>query len=65
VPLLMIHGEKDDYVPAGHQSFLEKMNRRGSAAVPRVVVPEAGHNQAVVLGREIYEKKVRDFLSAL
>lgn len=60
-PLLMIHGEKDDYVPGGHQAFLEKMNR-GGAGVPRVVVPKAGHNQAVLIGRDIYEKTVGDFL---
>ncbi|MBI4353323.1 MAG: alpha/beta hydrolase [Candidatus Omnitrophica bacterium] len=61
-PLLMIHGERDDYVPASHQVLLQRMNRDRRSA-ERLVIPEAGHNQAVVVGREIYEQKVTEFLT--
>ncbi len=60
-PLLMIYGEKDDYIPVTHQQFLEKKNHF-SESTRRLVVPEAGHNQAIVLGREAYEKTILDFL---
>jgi len=64
VPLLLIHGEKDDYVPASHQRFLEKQSR-DQLGVRRFVVPEAGHNQAVTLDRQAYEAKVTEFLETV
>ncbi len=60
-PLLMIHGEADDYVPPSHQRFLEKIE--GSKTAGRLVVKKAGHNEAIVLERESYEREVRKFLS--
>lgn len=61
VPLLMIHGQEDDYVPPTHQRFLEKLEGRKSGG--RLVVKDAGHNEAIVLQRESYEQEVRKFLS--
>jgi pimeloyl-ACP methyl ester carboxylesterase len=58
-PLLMIHGEKDDYVPVTHQRFLEKIGGRASG---RLVVPGAGHNQAVSAARADYERAITAFL---
>ena len=63
-PLLMIHGEDDDYVPGSHQRFLEKMNG-DKDNLRRLVVPKAKHNQAVVLGAESYRKSVTDFVTDL
>ncbi len=60
VPVLMIHGEKDDYVPASHQKVLEKIEGRKSAG--RFVVEAAGHNEAVVQSRRGYEEQVKAFL---
>jgi pimeloyl-ACP methyl ester carboxylesterase len=62
-PLLMIHGENDDYVSARHQRFLGKIARRDCAEP--WIVPKAGHNQAVVLARPEYEKKIADFLRSI
>ena len=64
VPLLMIHGAEDDYIPRSHQSFLEKINR-DQKILNRLVVREASHNQAVIFGRELYEKNIKDFLDPL
>ena len=60
VPLFMIHGEKDDYIPPPHQKLLEKLNQRG--VDKHLVVPRAGHNEAILLGREAYEEKISQFL---
>ena len=61
VPLLMVHGEEDDYVPVGHQRFLNRLSGKRPGA-EHLVVPHAGHNQAIICGREIYEKQILGFL---
>lgn len=63
-PLLMIHGEKDDYVPGSHQRFLHRLEEKRRSAEP-LVVPQAAHNEAVTLQRGRYEKAVLDFLSGV
>ena len=62
VPLLMIHGENDDYVPVSHQKFLYRLEKTRSAAA-HLMVPQAGHNEAVTLKRGEYEKTILDFLN--
>ena len=62
VPLLMIHGEADDYVPTSHQDFLEKISEKRNGS-RRLVIPKARHNQAVILGAEIYKKSISDFIT--
>lgn len=64
VPVLMIHGQHDDYVPESHQRFLQGVGR-GSPIVRSHVVEGAGHNQAVAVDRTGYEKLVGDFLRAV
>ena len=61
VPLLMIHGAQDDYVPATHQNYLEKIHKR-NVLFERFLVPGAGHNEAVTKNGEVYERKITDFL---
>jgi len=63
-PLLMIHGEADDYIPAAHQQLLEKINQDKRSGL-RLVVPKAGHNESVSLSRQAYEKNISDFLRKL
>jgi pimeloyl-ACP methyl ester carboxylesterase len=63
-PILMIHGEADDYIPVTHQKFLEKMDKRGEKA-RRLVVPKAGHNESVLLSRQAYEKNIAEFLQKI
>ena len=63
-PLFMIHGEFDDYIPPSHQRFLEKISPK-KRSVRRLVVPKAGHNEAVMLGRHAYESEIASFLSGL
>ena len=59
-PLLMIHGEADDYVPASHQKFLQRLPR-GTAS--HWTASGAGHNEAAIVGRGVYEEKILDFLN--
>ena len=63
-PLLMIHGQEDDYIPETHQRFLEKMNVK-KEVLQRLIVPKAKHNEAVVLGGQVYKEKVAAFLRTL
>ena len=64
VPLLMIHGEEDDYVPVSHQKFLEKIGQRKNT-LEHLVVPKAKHNQAIILDAEVYRKNITYFLTNL
>lgn len=61
-PLLMIHGENDDYVSVTHQKFLRQIESAHGPAV-HPIVSHAGHNEAIVLERARYEKEVRAFLA--
>lgn len=58
--LLMIHGEKDDYISPAHQDFLGTLDT-GSAS-KHVVIKGAGHNQAVSVSRVEYERAISGFL---
>jgi pimeloyl-ACP methyl ester carboxylesterase len=58
--LLMIHGEKDDYISSPHQRFLETLG--AGPASRHMVVKGAGHNQAVSIARIEYERTISDFL---
>ncbi len=64
VPLLMIHGGQDDYVPLSHQTFLESLNSDKNKS-SRLFVPDAKHNEAVTFDRKLYEEKVLEFLSGI
>ncbi len=58
--LLMIHGEKDDYIPPTHQRFLGTLGK-GSAS-RHLIIKGAGHNQAVSVARVEYELAISAFL---
>ena len=60
-PVLMIHGEADDYIPDTHQRFLRRLSQTRKES-ECLIVPKAGHNQGVVLDRDAYEKTVVGFL---
>lgn len=61
-PLLVIHGQEDDYVSESHQKFLEKLGATRER-FDHWVVSKASHNQAVISNRELYEQKIKRFLS--
>lgn len=63
-PLLLIHGENDDYVTTSHQRLLERFAGQRSG-YERLFVPEARHNQSVAVAREAYEKRIFEFLEKL
>lgn len=60
-PLLMIHGQEDDYISETHQKFLHRLESKKKDS-GRLIVPKAGHNESVALDRDAYEKTVIDFL---
>lgn len=63
VPLLMIYGRKDSYVPSPHQDYLQSMSR--ASTLQKFIVESAGHNEAVVKDRGTYEKRIADFISKI
>jgi len=63
-PLLMVHGGEDEYVPGTHQRLLEGIDS-AKERLGRLVVAGAGHNEAVAVARQAYEKKVTEFLGKL
>ena len=64
VPLLMIHGERDDYVPENHQKFLRSIPGE-PGKFQHLTVSQAGHNQAVQVAREVYEETITGFLTKI
>ena len=58
-PILIIHGEGDDFVPAYFSAQVKEAN---PDMVEYLTVPEAGHGQSIFFDREKYETTVKDFL---
>lgn len=63
-PLMMIHGQEDDYILPTHQKLLEKMDSQKNV-FQRLVIPHARHNEAVMVAKDLYQKHITDFLETL
>jgi hypothetical protein len=63
LPLLILHGESDELVPlAAARALFEEI---GSADKHLEVIPRAGHNDLLWLGRQRYFAALRRFLAAV
>lgn len=62
MPLLVLHGERDDVVP-----FAQGRRVFDAAPEPKrfFAIPGAGHNDTYVVGGEAYWRALRDFLESL
>lgn len=60
-PLLLIHGEEDDYISKTHQKLLHRLEKT-SQDRRHLVVPNARHNEAVSLDGTNYKRTILDFL---
>lgn len=58
VPIIFIHGASDDFVPA---SMSEEMYNACPSVKKLVMVPDAGHGAAFLLGREQYFRELHAF----
>ncbi len=58
-PILMIHGQKDSYVSFRHAKKLFDVTRSPKRFLD---VPDARHNESVVVAPELYQKTVLEFL---
>ncbi len=62
MPLLVLHGERDEIVPLGQ-------GRRVFAAAPQpkrfFAIPGAGHNDTYLVGGDAYWRTLREFLGSL
>lgn len=61
LPVLIIHGEIDELVPV--ESAIHLYDAVGSKDKTLCVIPGAGHNDLLWVGRDLYFKAVREFVS--
>ncbi|MDC7222518.1 MAG: alpha/beta hydrolase [Spirochaetales bacterium] len=64
VPLLLVHGAEDTYVPTS-MSIEMYEKRKDYAPTELLLIEGADHAEAIHVGREIYEAKLREFFSQL
>jgi len=62
IPILFIHGEEDDYVPA---SMCKQMYSVKKGYKDIYIAANAGHAQAYISNKNEYEKRVDEFLKAI
>ena len=60
VPILLLHGEKDTFVPC---QMSRKIYRNCASSAKLVIIPGAGHCEAYYKNPELYEKELTDFIS--
>ena len=61
LPVLLIHGEADDFVPPE----MSRRNEKACAGQKRLVmVPGAGHGMSSFVGKELYEQELLAFWAA-
>ncbi len=59
VPILIVHGEKDGFVPV---TMSEEIQQANPEHIRRVVIPEADHSLSQFVDRERYTALLKDFL---
>lgn len=62
VPALLIHGEKDTFVPC---SMCEEIYENYGAVKSKLIVPGAGHAESYYKEREMYEKALDSFIGGV
>ena len=62
VPILIIHGEDDDFVP---ESMSRKIAEANPAMVARITFPGAGHGLSYLTDEELYKKISGEFLEQI
>ncbi len=62
VPILLIHGEDDDFVPCDMSKMIAASNRE---KVTLLTFPGAGHGLSYIVDTERYTKAVADFLNTV
>ncbi len=60
VPTLLIHGEGDQIIPVANSRTLH--DRCGAQQKRLVIVPEAGHNDLLYWGQDLYFGAIREFI---
>lgn len=60
IPTLVLHGERDTLVPVKEAHYL--YNNLGSERKQLVIIPEADHNDILMVGFEQYLSSIREFM---
>ncbi|MBF0460927.1 MAG: alpha/beta fold hydrolase [Magnetococcales bacterium] len=61
VPVLIIHGEEDEIIPVADGHALFAGVAHGDKKL--VIIPDAGHNDLMMVGQRVYFEAIRDFVS--
>jgi len=64
VPILLVHGKEDDYVPTG-MSVRMYERRKDHAPTDLLLIDGAAHAKSIRKNRPVYEAKLEEFLSFL
>ena len=59
VPILIIHGGADDFVPC---YMAEEIYKACRSEKKLLIVPGAGHGMSYLVDKDLYEKTVKDFI---
>lgn len=62
IPILIIHGEDDRFVPCRMSEKIQKANPK---LIHRVTFPNAGHGISYIEDKDRYEQLIRQFISTL
>lgn len=62
MPLLFIHGKQDQLIPA---FMSQQLYDKATAKKNIFFIPEAGHNDVAILGKESYLKSIQEFTQSL
>jgi alpha-beta hydrolase superfamily lysophospholipase len=60
IPTLIIHGEADEIIPVGNGRTLYE--KSGTRQKRLVIIPDAGHNDLLFRGHELYFDAIREFV---
>ncbi len=63
VPVCLLHGTADDYIPCSHSQRMAEMFRNPLSRLE--LFQDAGHARSVVLHRADYEEKLTDFVATV
>lgn len=58
-PMLFIHGQEDDFVPF---EMLDSLYQATKGDKEKLIVPEAGHGQSVLVSPDLYWDTIEDFV---
>lgn len=60
IPLLIVHGDKDDFVPVSHAY---KINAATNSYHKLLIIKDAGHTLSYKTNQKLYEENIKEFIN--